>query len=60
MIFLSAIGPAYAAGLRLGLWKEDIFEKLNRTAYEPAMEEDRRKQKYDGWKRAVESVIGCK
>ena len=54
---LSAIGPAYAAGLRLGLWGERIFEKLNRTAYKPVMEENRREQKYDGWKKAVDSVI---
>lgn len=54
---LSAIGPAYAAGLRLGLWDERIFEKLNRTAYKPVMEENRREQKYDGWKKAVDSVI---
>ena len=54
---LSAIGPAYAAGLSLGLWDERIFEKLNRTAYKPVMEENRREQKYDGWKKAVDSVI---
>ena len=27
---LSAIGPAYAAGLRLGVWDKHIFGKLNR------------------------------
>lgn len=36
---LSAIGPAYAAGLRLGLWDETIFTKLKRTAYKPSMED---------------------
>ena len=32
---LSAIGPAYAAGYRLGLWGEEIFTKLQRTSYKP-------------------------
>lgn len=54
---LSAIGPAYAAGLRLGLWDETIFTKLKRTAYKPSMEDKKRTQKYAGWKEAVKSVI---
>ena len=29
----SAIGPAYAAGLQLGVWDESIFGKLNRVSY---------------------------
>ena len=54
---LSAIGPAYAAGLRLGLWDESIFTKLKRTAYKPSMEDKKRTQKYAGWKEAVKSVL---
>ena len=54
---LSAIGPAYAAGLRLGVWDESIFGKLNRTSYKPNMDTGLRQQKYAGWKKAVESVI---
>lgn len=54
---LSAIGPAYAAGLRLGMWGEEIFEKLQRTAYTSKMEEAVRDKKYDGWKKAVKSVL---
>lgn len=54
---LSAIGPAYAAGLRLGVWDESIFGKLKRTAYQPDMDEEVRERKYAGWKKAVESVI---
>ena len=54
---LSAIGPAYAAGLRLGVWDESIFGKLNRTSYKPNMDIGLRQQKYAGWKKAVESVI---
>lgn len=54
---LSAIGPAYAAGYRLGLWGEKIFTKLQRTSYKPCMEENIRKEKYSGWKNAVSSVL---
>ena len=54
---LSAIGPAYAAGLQLGVWDESIFGKLNRVSYKPDMEVEKREQKYVGWKKAVASVI---
>lgn len=54
---LSAIGPAYAAGYRLGLWGKEIFTKLQRTSYKPCMEENIRKEKYSGWKNAVSSVL---
>lgn len=54
---LSAIGPAYAAGLRLGVWDESIFGKLKRVSYTPDMDPELRERKYAGWKKAVESVI---
>lgn len=54
---LSAIGPAYAAGMALGVWGEEIFEKLNRTKYTPEMAEEIREKKYAGWKEAVGRVI---
>lgn len=54
---LSGIGPAYAAGLRLGIWDERVFEKLSRMKYEPKMDVFTRNKKYDGWKAAVGSVL---
>ncbi|MGN1193763.1 MAG: glycerol kinase [Dorea sp.] len=54
---LSGIGPAYAAGLRLGVWDESIFEKINRIKYEPRMDAGLRERKYDGWKAAVGTVL---
>lgn len=54
---LSGIGPAYAAGLRLGVWDESIFGKLNRMKYEPGMKTEDRERKYAGWKAAVSSVL---
>lgn len=54
---LSGIGPAYAAGLALGVWDESIFSKLNRKVYEPWMDEEVRDKKYAGWKQAVSTVL---
>ncbi|CUX35416.1 FGGY-family carbohydrate kinase [Clostridium sp. C105KSO13] len=54
---LSGIGSAYAAGLALGIWDETIFENMNRTKYEPRMKKALRKEKCEGWKAAVKSVL---
>lgn len=54
---LSGIGPAYAAGLRLGVWDESIFGKLKRVKYEPEIEKEIRDEKYAGWKAAVGTVL---
>ena len=54
---LSGIGPAYAAGLALGLWGPEIFQKIQRKKYTPEMQEETAKIKYQGWKNAVEKVL---
>ncbi|MGL6198973.1 MAG: FGGY-family carbohydrate kinase [Lachnospiraceae bacterium] len=54
---LSGIGPAYAAGLALGVWDEEIFRNIKRTRYEPQMDETIRRKKYRGWEQAVASVL---
>ena len=54
---LSGIGPAYAAGLALGVWDESIFGRLNRVKYAPGMDGEMRKKKYNGWKAAVSTVL---
>ncbi len=54
---LSGIGPAYAAGLALGLWGPEIFQKIQRKKYTPEMPEETAKIKYQGWKNAVEKVL---
>lgn len=54
---LSGIGPAYAAGLALGVWDEKIFEKLKREKYEPKMDKELRDKKYQGWLLAVRRVL---
>ena len=54
---LSGIGPAYAAGLALGVWDKSIFGKLNRIKYEPHMDGTLRDKKYNGWKTAVGTIL---
>jgi len=54
---LSGMGPAYAAGMALGLWDEGIFGKLDRRKYTPQMEKSLKQKKYDGWKQAVGKVL---
>lgn len=54
---LSGIGPAYAAGLALGVWDEHIFGKISRTTYEPNMDRETSEMKYKGWKNAVAKVL---
>lgn len=54
---LSGMGPAYAAGMALGIWDNTIFEKLDRQKYKPQMSEKMRNKKYEGWKKAVQKVL---
>ncbi len=54
---LSGMGPAYAAGMALGIWDNTIFEKLDRQKYKSQMSEKMRNKKYEGWKKAVQKVL---
>lgn len=54
---LSGLGPAYAAGMALGLWDMSIFEKLHRKKYIPKMDVRLADEKYAGWKDAVGKII---
>lgn len=55
---LSGIGAAYMAGMTAGVYNDDVFAAMKRTAYVPAMEEPVRIKKYTGWLDAVHTVIG--
>lgn len=53
----TALGAAYLAGLATGFWqsKEEILERRETDkVFEPVMTEERRKELYGGWKKAVE------
>lgn len=54
---LSGIGAAYAAGLAVGLYDERIFDRMERTAYEPEMKPEEARRLYEGWKAAVGRVL---
>lgn len=54
---LSGIGAAYAAGIALGIFEKNIFEKMNRTSYTSKLEEAVRSERYEGWKDAVGMVM---
>jgi glycerol kinase len=56
----TALGAAYAAGLAVGFW--DDVESLRENwgidkVWEPEMDEDRRKELYQGWLKAVERTF---
>ena len=57
----TALGAAYLAGLAVGVWdnKEEIqkYRKVEKT-FAPVMNEDRRNELYNGWKKAVECSKG--
>ncbi len=55
---LSAIGAGYCAGIASGLYnKEKIFAQINRTAFNPNMEEQTKQAFLDGWKKAINQVL---
>lgn len=55
---LSAMGPAYAAGIAMGFYQQDVlFDGLKRTRFTPKMDEDTRETKYTGWKDCVRKVL---
>ncbi len=55
---LSGMGAAYAAGIAIGLYDEThIFDHVSHTVYAPAMGEEERTRRYDGWQSAVRQVL---
>lgn len=54
---LSGIGPAYAAGMALGVYDETVFEREAKAYYRPEAAVEEMEKKYAGWKAAVQSVI---
>ncbi len=56
---LSGMGAAYAAGIGLGIYdREDLFSRMERTAFVPCMSREKAEEKYKGWKDAVNLVLG--
>jgi glycerol kinase len=60
---LTALGSAYLAGLAVGYWKDrqDLSTHAKaHTCYDPVMDEARRTELYNGWKKAVKAAIAFK
>ena len=56
---LSGMGAAYAAGIGLGIYdREELFSRIERTAFVPCMSREKAEEKYKGWKDAVNLVLG--
>ncbi|ALV49653.1 glycerol kinase GlpK [Streptomyces althioticus] len=56
----TALGAAYAAGLATGFWSDENELRSHwqeSKRWEPSWEEDRRRQGYEDWKRAVERTL---
>lgn len=57
---VTALGAAYLAGLAVGYWKnlEEVSNKaVIDKVFEPAQDEIKRSERYNGWKRAVKAVL---
>ncbi len=55
MIEVTALGVAFLAGLKAGIWKENDLQTIRKTEkmYAPTMTIEMRNKKYAGWKLAV-------
>ncbi len=60
IIETTALGAAYLAGLAVGFWKDQSMiaerRKVNRK-FLPSMSEDKRKELYSNWKKAVKRAM---
>ena len=57
---ISALGAAFMAGLTVGIWHDvSELDSLRQTGreYQPLMEAEQRQRYYNGWRRAVQSVL---
>ena len=57
----TCLGAAYLAGIKMGFWKDMDEVAANWKAakrFEPTMSEERRKELFEGWQRAVEHARG--
>lgn len=54
---LSGSGPAYAAGMALGLYSKDVFARESKAEYVPVMAASERERRIRGWHGAIRSVL---
>lgn len=56
---LSAIGAAYMAGMKAGIFTDSVYENLHYQHYESDADEEKRQQMRKVWKAALEGVDSC-
>lgn len=56
----TALGAAYLAGIRSGLWKKEEIASNRKIEkrFVPAMDEEKRSKLYKGWQKAVKRTMG--
>jgi glycerol kinase len=54
---LSAMGVAYLSGITLGIYEMDILKQMKVNSYKGNMSDDEKEKKYEGWLKAVGSVL---
>ncbi len=54
---LSGSGPAYLAGMALGIYGRDVTSREAERSYSPAMAAAEREKRRDGWNKAVAMVL---
>ena len=54
---LSGVGAAYTAGLALGVYTKEVFERMTRQDYLPQMDVATRAKKRAGWDKALSVVL---
>ncbi|MBO8171764.1 MAG: glycerol kinase GlpK [Bacillaceae bacterium] len=59
VIETTALGAAYLAGLAVGFWDREALKKIHQldAIYHPDMDEEKRTQLYQDWKKAVERTL---
>ncbi len=53
----TALGAAHLAGLAVGFWTIDDLGTVTQQRFTPALSSSQAKQRYAGWKKAVESCL---
>lgn len=56
---LSGTGAAFMAGMRLGLWGEEVFGRLRWKRVLPKMDADTRSRRVEGYQDAVRCLSSC-
>ena len=55
---LSGIGAAYVAGIVTGIYnREEVLGQMSRTKFSPKMDIQERREKYQGWQKALAQVL---